>query len=182
MRRSLLVLLAGVLIASVVASAVGICGTTYTWEKTFDVKKPEIECEIEVGDKRIVGCPVYVWVSLNLEDGWKDSCWNNWKDNCDDDDCKSCSKNWKGNHDDDYEDLWECGCYVNGTYSAHLYWYNGTSAEWQHVKHLQEETNITLTCYKHTWTYTFVPMWEGSYKVVVMFAMDSEVCTFTNED
>ncbi|NIR86362.1 hypothetical protein GWO13_01870 [Candidatus Bathyarchaeota archaeon] len=174
-RRSLLVLLAAVVTASVVVSAIAISGTIYTWEKTFEVKKPEIECEIEVGDNRIVGCPVYVWVSLHLED-----CWNNWKDDWDDD-CKNC---WKDNpdNDDDYEDYWECCCYVNGTYSAHLYWYNGTSEEWQHVKHLQEDTNVTLTCYKHTWTYTFVPMWEGSYKVVVMFAMDSEVSTFTNED
>lgn len=181
MKRSLLVPLAAVVIASVVVSAVAISGSIYTWEKTFEVKKPEIECEIEVGDKRMVGCPVYVWVSLSLED-----CWNNSKDDCDDD-C-NCWKNWKNNwkddrdDDGDYENCWKCYCYVNGTYSAHLYWYNETSEEWQHVKHLQEETNITLTCYKNTWTYTFVPVWEGQYKVEVMFATDSQVCTFSNEN
>lgn len=144
-------------------------GTVYTWEKTFEVKKPEIKCRIEVGDHRVVGAPVKVWVCLRLGDGY----WAEWKDEYDDhrDECV-----------DHHEDHWEDGPYVNGTYSVHLYWWNSTTEDWQHVMHLQEETNLTLTCYRHVETYTFVPMWEGKYKVVVTFAVDSEVYNFTNED
>ena len=47
-------------IASVIAGTIALSDTIYTWEKTFEVKKPEIECELEVGDHRIVGCPVKV--------------------------------------------------------------------------------------------------------------------------
>ncbi len=182
-RRSLLVILAATVIAGVVLAAVATPGTIYTWEKTFEVNKPEIECEIEIGDHRIVGCPVKVWVCLKLED----CCWGEWKDDWgdkwDDDECDDC---WEGKFDDDEKCCWppyvQCGCQVNGTYSAHLYWWNETLGDFQHVMHLQEETNITLTCWKHLWTYTFTPKWEGEYKVVVTFAVDSETYNFTNED
>ncbi len=160
-RRSLLVVLAAVVIASVIVGTIALSDTIYTWEKTFEVKKPEIECEIEVGDHRIVGCPVKVWVCLKLED----CCWEKWEDDC-----------------DDHEECWECGCGVNGTYSVHLYWYNETSEEWQHVTHLQEETEIVLECHKKTYTYMFVPQWEGEYKVVVTFAVDSATYNFTSEE
>lgn len=160
-RRSLLVVLAAVVIASVIVGTIALSDTTYTWEKTFEVKKPEIECEIEVGDHRIVGCPVKVWVCLKLED----CCWEKRKDDC-----------------DDHRACWECGCEVNGTYSVHLHWYNETSEEWQHVTHLQEETEIVLKCRKNTYTYMFMPQWEGEYKVVVTFAVESETYNFTSED
>ncbi len=179
-RRRILVLLAAIVVASVVVSAVGLSDTVYTWEKTFEVKKPKIECEIEVGDNRIVGCPVKVWVLLKLENGWKDCCWHNredWEDletECDDD--------WEDECDDDYKDYWECSCHINGTYSVHLYWYNETSEDWEHVKHLQEDTNITLTCFKYMQTYMFIPMCEGEYKVVVTLAVNSEIYNFTNEN
>ncbi len=175
-RRSLLVILAATLIAGVVATALATSGTIYTWEKTFEVKKPEIECEIEVGDNRIVGCPVKVWVCLKLED----CCWEDWKEEWKDDWKCRCHDDWEDECDDDKD--WECCCHVNGTYSVHLYWFNETSEEWEHVKHLQEEIEITLTCFKHIETYTFIPKWEGEYKVVVTFAVDSEVYNFTNED
>jgi len=81
MKRSLLVVLAATVIAGVVLAAVATPGTIYTWEKTFEVGKPEIECKIEIGDCRIVGCPVRVWVCLRLDGG----CWGEWKDECDDD-------------------------------------------------------------------------------------------------
>ncbi len=41
----------------------------------------------------------------------------------------------------------------NGTYAVHLYWWNETHADWQHVKYLQEEINITLTCYRYVQAY-----------------------------
>ena len=160
-RKSLVVLLAAIAVASVVVSAVGLSGTIYTWEKTFEVKKPEIECEIEIGDNRIVGCPVKIWVRLKLENGWSDCCLDKWKDNC--------------------KDCCECCCQINGIYSVNLYWYNETSEDWEHVKYLQEETNITLPCFKYVCTYMFIPTCEGEYKVVVTLAVDSEVYNFTNE-
>ena len=171
-RRSLIALLAVAVIASVVAVALATSGTFYTWEKTFEVKewKPEIECEIEIGDCRMVGCPVKVWVLLKLED----CCW---------DDCKEWRdcRNWE-NKCDSIIDSWESCCHVNGTYSAQIYWWNETAEDWQYIMHLQEETNITLTCWKHIETYTFTPEMEGEYKVVVTFATDSETHNFTNED
>ena len=173
-RRSLLAILAAMVIAGVVLAAVATPGTIYTWEKTFEVGKPEIECKIEVGDCKIVGCPVKVWVYLRL-DG---SCWPQWKDECDDD--------LEGKFDDGKKcclhPCVQCDCQVNGTYSANLYWYNETLEDFQHVMHLQEETNITITCWKHLWTYTFTPEWEGEYKVVVTFEVESEIYNFTNED
>jgi hypothetical protein len=172
-RKRLIAFLTAIAVASVVVSAVGLSGTNYTWEKTFEVKKSEIECEIEIGDNRIVGCPVKIWVCLKLENGWRDCCWDEWKDECDD---------WEDSWKDICKDCWECCCEVNGTYSAHLYWYNETSEDWEQAKHLQEETNITLTCWKHIETYSFIPEWEGEYKVVVTFATHSETYNFTNED
>lgn len=181
-RRKLLALLAATVIASVVVAALATSGTIYTWEKTFEVTetKPEIECEIEVSDCRIVGYPVKVWVCLRLED----CCWADWED------CRygwkhECNDDWE-NECDNYEDClecccWKCCCQVNGTYSAHLYWWNETYEDWQHVMHLQEETNITLTCWKSLETYTFIPEWTGEYKVVVTFAVGSETYNFTNE-
>jgi len=182
MRRGLLVVLGAMVIAGVVLAAVATPGTFYTWEKTFEVGKPEIECEIEVGDCRIVGCPVKVWVFLKLED----CCWGNWEDRYDDcgdwkdegdDDSDEKWDDWKENHD-----RWECGCHINGTYSAHLYWWNQTSQEWEHLMHLQEDTNITLSCGRYMQMYWFVPKMVGEYKVVVNFTVDSETYTFTNED
>ncbi len=183
-RRNLLVLPAATVIAFIVVlAATATPGTIYTWEKTFEVKKPEIECEIEVGDHRVVGCPVKVWVCLKLEDcswgEWKDQFDDDWDDACDD--CPDCKDEWDEDWKDN-NDRWKCGCCINGTYSVHLYWYNETSEDFQHVMHLQEEINITLTCFKHMETYTFIPEWKGEYKVVVTFAVDSETYNFTNED
>jgi hypothetical protein len=172
-RKRLLVLLAAIAVASVIVSVVGLSDTIYTWEKTFEVKKPEVECEIEIGDNKIVGCPVKVWVCLKLENGWRDCCWHEWKNECNDDLEDKC---------DDYKDCWECCCHVNGTYSVDLQWYNETSEDWEHVKHLQEEKNITTTCFRYMQTYMFIPMWEGEYKVVVTLAVNSEIYNFTNEN
>ncbi len=179
-RRRILVLLAAMVVASVVVSAVGLSDTIYTWEKTFEVKKPEIECEIEVGDNRIVGCAVKVWVLLKLENGWKDCCWHRWEDSEDLE--KECDDDWEDKCYRDHKDYWECTCHINGTYSVDLQWYNETSEEWEHIQHLQEETNITLICSKYMQTYMFIPEWEGEYKVVVVFATDSETFNFANED
>jgi hypothetical protein len=183
MKKSLLTLLTTLTIISIVATSTAITGTTYTWEKTFEVKKPEINCKIKIGEPRIIGCPVNIWVWLRIngcgtccrtpcpsepdvilrtpceraEDCYKEYC----------DDCKNCCT---------------CHCQINGTYSAHLYWWNTTQEDWQHITQLQEETNITITCWWQTHKYTFTPQWEGEYKVVVNFTMNSEAYTFTNED
>ncbi len=168
-RRSILALLTTVIIASAIASGIAISGTVYTWEKIFEVKKPGVECKIKIGDCRVVGCPVSVMVLLKL-DGCGDCC------------KLECDANLKCHCDDYYGDCWKCSCHVNGTYSAHLYWWNGTAEDWQHVKHLQEEMNISISCWWQIHKYTFTPEWEGKYKVAAIFAMDSETFTFTSED
>ena len=173
-RKSLFTILTTLILASIAASAVAISGTTYTWEKTFEVTKPKIECKIKIDDCRIIGCPVKVWVFLKLNDGCGKCCWHEsddlWENEC-----------------DDFEEECECKencncCSINGTYSADLHWWNETSQDWQHVTQLQEETNITISCWKHIETYVFIPEWEGEYKVVVMFTVDSETYNFTSED
>lgn len=160
-RKKLLVLLPIVIVAAIIVSGLAISGTTYTWEKTFEVTKPEIEieCEIEIGDCRVVGCPVKIWVMMKLEDECG-KCWH------------KCKEEWRD----------KCCCQINGTYSVDLYWWNETQEDWQHLMYLQEQTNVTLTCWKHIETYTFVPTMEGEYKVVVTFATETETLTFSNED
>ncbi len=172
-RKRLLAVLGALVVASVIVTGIAISETTYTWEKTFEVKKPEIKCIIEIGEHRTVGFPVKVWVVLKLEGGF--------------DDCEhETDEEWKRMHEDEWEEHYdddhpEDMFYVNGTYSVHLYWWNGTSEDWQHVMHLQEDMNITLTHYRHVETYSFTPKWEGKYKVVVTLVIDSEVYNFTNE-
>ncbi len=170
-RRSIFALLSIAIIASIAVSSLAISGTTYTWEKTFEVTKPEIECEIEISDCRIVGCPVKVWVMLKIEACYSEDCCerHEWQRKC-----SGC--------EDDYDDCWKCDCEVNGTYASHLYWWNETFSDWQHVMHLADDMNITLGCWKHVETHSFVPMWEGEYKVVVMFTMHSETYAFSSED
>lgn len=177
-RRSIFALLGIVVIASIAVSGLAISGTTYTWEKTFEVTKPEIECEIEISDHRIVGCPVKVWVMLKIGDCSSGRCWeqHEWQDKC------SEGKDQCHDWEDECDDCWKCDCEMNGTYSAHLNWWNETFGDWQHVMHLQDDMNITLDCWRHVETYTFVPMWEGEYKVVVMFTMHSETYAFSSED
>ena len=174
-RRSLIVLLTTAIIASVVVSGVAISGTVYTWEKTFEVKKPEVECMIHVGGCKIVGCPVNVWVCLKLE-GCTPCSLPKF-----DDHLKPCC-DWQGEYYDDCIGCGECGCHVNGTYSVRLYWLNETSQEWEHVKDFQEEINLTVTCHWRIYGYQFIPKLEGEYKVEVTFATDSEICTSTNLD
>lgn len=168
-RKSLFTFLTTLILASIAASAVAISGTTYTWEKTFEVTKPKIECEIEIGDCRIVGCPVKVWIYLKLDDAREECCW------------RECEDRWEHECDDCDEEHWG-SCSINGTYSASLYWWNETTEDWQHVEQLQEETNITIGCWKYMQTYNFIPEFEGQYKVVVMFTADSETYNFTSEE
>lgn len=158
--------------ASIAASAVAISGTTYTWEKTFEVTKPEIECEIKVSNCRVIGCPVKVWICLKINNKCNTSCWHKCKDlkEYEWDDCEDNCK--------EQQEYWG----INGTYSAHLHWWNGTSADWQHVKDLQEEMNITIGCWKYKETYVFTPEWEGEYKAVVTFTANSETYSFTSRD
>lgn len=73
-------------------------------------------------------------------------------------------------------------CQVNGIFSVSLHWWNESCGEWNYVKNLQEETNISLTCCEQIQTYMFIPQREGIYKVVVTLVMDSEMSKFTSED
>lgn len=161
-RKSLVLILVTAIITSIVASAIASTSTTYTWEKTFEVKQPQITAKIKISEGRIVGCPIQIWVCLRLNCSFVDKI-RDCKDSC-----IYCPR--------------ECLCNVSGTYSANLYWHNATSGEWQLEKVLQEETNVTVTCEWQTKTYMFVPMLEGQYKVVVTFVVDSETYTFTKED
>ncbi|MGD8545916.1 MAG: hypothetical protein PVH12_07050 [Candidatus Bathyarchaeota archaeon] len=166
-RKKLLTLLPILVVAVIVASGVAISETTYTWEKTFEVTKPEIECEIETSDCRIVGCPVRICIMLRPEDNCR-KCWH------------ECKQEWNRKCDDDWED--KCCYHINGTYSVQLCWWNGTQEDWHPLMYLQEEINITLTCWKHIETYTFTPEMEGEYKVVVTFVTETGTLSFSSED
>lgn len=169
-RKSFLSLLLVATLASIVVGSIAIPTATYTWEETFEVKKPEVQCQIVVGECRIVGYPVNIWVKMRLGGFVNYDC-----------------------HDDDlydidcHKDLCEnCTCpvayHLNGTYSAQLQWWNETSQEWQHVMYLETGKNITLTCEKHIETYAFTPMWEGKYKVLVTFTTSEGTTTFESDD
>lgn len=178
-RKKLLVLLPLLVVAVIIVSSVAISGTTYTWEKTFEVTYPEIKCEIGISDCRTVGCPVKIWVMLKLGD----DCGRRWHE---------CREEWNGKCCENREcerDDWEheipddnCCFQINGTYSVDLYWWNETQEDWQHLMYLQEEANITLTCWRHFETYTFTPTMDGEYKVIVTFTTETETLTFSSED
>ena len=161
-RQKAIAVLAVLIAASAIMTAVAIDSSTYTWEETFEVKKPEITAKIKIGDCRIVGCPVKISVSLRVQAPCEEN-----RSNCCDHDRKHCS---------------ESICSINGTYTADLLWLNTTDDQWQNLKVLQPETNMTITCRWCTNVYFFTPTEEGQYKVVVTFTTDSETQTFTNED
>ena len=163
-RRNLFILAPIVLVAVIAVSGLAISGTTYTWEKTFEVTKPEVECDIKIGECRVVGCPVKVWVTLKVDGDCRECCWPECKD------LRNDCEGWE---------QWTC-CRLNGTYSVALHWWNETAEDWHHVMYLQEEANVTLGCWRHVWKYMFVPELEGEYKVVVTFATDTETDTFSS--
>ena len=161
-RRRIAVVLAILMAASAIMSVVASTGPTLTWEKTFEVKRPEITAKIKIGEDRIVGYPVKIWVSLSIQLPSEE----------DHDDCKN-----------DYIQHCNESIYrVNGTYAANLFWHNTTDDQWQHLMILQPETNVTITCRWFMSTYVFTPTQEGQYKVVVTFTAGSETKTFTSED
>ena len=168
-KRSLFAILTTLIVAGIAVSAVAISNNTYTWEKTFEVTKPKIDCKIEVSDCRVVGCSVKIWVILKLGDD-RGKYWHECREECDDweDGCPG----WENG----------CGYQLNGTYSVSLHRWNETEEDWQHFMYLQEETNITLNCWRHVESYTFIPEWEGKFKVVVTFAAETADYTFSSED
>jgi hypothetical protein len=172
-KKSLFAILTTLIVAGIAVSAFAISSTTYTWEKTFEVTQPEIKCKIEVSNCKVVGYPVKICVTLKLGDDceelWRE-CEEELKRECDYCEAKCCNlKN-------------ACRYQVNGTYSVNLHWWNKTQEDWQHYMYLQEETNITLTCWRHIETYTFIPEWEGKFKVVVTFTTETANYTFSSED
>ena len=161
-RKRVIVVLAMLIAASAIMTAVAINSSTLTWEKTFEVKKPEITAKIKIGDDRIVGYPVKIWVSLRIQAPSEENhteCWDH--------DTKHCN-----------ESIYS----INGTYAANLFWLNTTDNQWQQLKTLQPETNVTITCRWYTNIYFFTPTQEGQYKIVVTFTTDSETTTFTSGD
>jgi len=158
--RKAAVVLAMLIVAGAIMTAVASTSPTLTWEKTFEVKRPEITAKIKIGDDRIVGYPVKVWVSLRIQLPSEE----------DHDECRS----------NDIEHCNESIYCVNGTYAADLFWLNTTDNQWQPLKILQPETSVTITCRWYTSTYVFTPMQEGQYKVVVTFTTDSETKIFTS--
>jgi hypothetical protein len=160
--RKIALVLAILIAASAIMTALASTSSTLTWEKTFEVKKPEITAKIKIGDDRIVGYPVKIWVSLRIQLPFEEN-----HDDCKDDYVQHCN-----------ESIYN----VNGTYTADLFWLNTTDNQWQHLMVLQPETNVTITCSWYTSTYVFTPTQEGQYKVVVTFTTDSETETFTSGD
>ena len=160
--RKVAVVLAILIAASTVMTVLASTGSTLTWEQTFEVKKLEITAKIKIGDDRIVGYPVKIWVSLRIQLPTEEN-----QDDCKDDCIQHCN-----------ESIYS----VNGTYTADLFWLNATDGNWQHLEILQAEMNVTITCRWYTSTYVFTPTQEGQYKVVVTFTTDSETTTFTSGD
>jgi hypothetical protein len=161
-RKRVAVVLVMLIAASAIMAAVASTGTTQTWEKTFEVKKPEVTAKIKIGNDKIVGYPAKIWVFLRVqapseEDHTK--CWDH--------EVKHCN-----------ESIYN----INGTYAANLLWLNTTDNQWQQLKTLQPEINVTITCRWYTSIYVFTPTQEGQYKVVVTFTTNSETQTFTSGD
>ena len=150
-----------VLIAtSVIATVVATTGTTLTWSKTFKVTSPEIAANIMIGNVTIIGYPVNISVALRIQ--------------------VPSSGNIT----------------IKGNYTASLFWLNKTAThdderhsechwqqgQWQLVYTFPSETNATVTTNWQTFTNTtYTPTLAGQYKVVVTFATNSEVQTFTSE-
>jgi len=160
--KKIALVLAILIAASAIITAVASTGSTLTWEKTFEVTKPEVTAKIKIGNDRIVGYPVKISVSLRIQP----------PSGKDHDGCEDCHMQY-GN-----ESVYR----INGTYAANLFRLNATDNQWQHLLILQPETNVTITCRWYASTYVFAPTEEGQYKVVVTFTTDSETKTFTSED
>lgn len=160
--RKIAIILAVLIAASAIATAVATSGTTLTWVKTFEVKNPEITAKIKIGDVRIVGYPVNIWVSLRIQAPITED-----RNNCKYDNTQHFN-----------ESIYHIT--VNGTYAANLQWLNTTDNQWQQLKILQPATNVTLTSKWYTNTYVFTPTQEGQYQVVATFTTDSEIQTFTS--
>lgn len=158
--KKVAVVLAILIAAGTIMTALASTGSTLTWEQTFEVKKPEITAKIKIGDNRMVGYPVKIWVSLRIQLPSEED-----HDDCKDGYIQHCN-----------ESIYN----VNGTYAADLFWLNATDSNWQHLEVLQPETNVTITCRWYTSTYVFTPTQEGQYKVVVTFTTGSETETFTS--
>lgn len=175
-RKRIALALALVIAASTIMVAVANNGSTLTWEKTFEVTKPEVTAFIKIGENRIVGYPVKILVALRVQ---PPPVMNrtDYKDDFEDDD------DHESDHECDDEFVPRCNVSifrVNGTYAADLFWLNATDNQWQHLMVLQSPTNVTVTCRMLMNTYFFTPTQEGQYKVVVAFTTDTGTKNFTS--
>jgi len=161
-KKRLIMVLVTLIAACAIMTAVAMNSTTLTWEKTFEVTKPQITAKINIGNYRIVGFPMKITVSLRIQIPFLQNytkCWDH--------EMKHCN-----------ESIYS----INGTYSVNLLWFNATDNQWQLLETLQSETNVTITCRWYTNIYFFAPTMEGQYKVVVTFTTDSETQIFTSGD
>ncbi|MEM2971796.1 MAG: hypothetical protein QW270_05170 [Candidatus Bathyarchaeia archaeon] len=152
-RKILYALLASIVVSSSCLVAVAANIVTMQWTKYFWVRQPQlpIECEIEIGEPKIIGCPIDINVTLKVKD-----------------EVNSISGNLT-------IDLY----WFNWTYNDWRGWYKWSIDKWQYVDTLLEETNVTITQTGQTWTCKYTPEWIGLYKVVATFS--SETGTFTAE-
>jgi len=148
-------LIATVVVSSGCLVAAAVNTITMQWVKTFWVRQPRlpIECEIEIEEPKLVGYPVYINVTLAIED-----------------EIDSVSGNLT-------VDLYWC----NWTCNEWEDWHERTAENWQHVATLLEETNVTITQEGKTWACEYTPQWTGLYKVVVTFTTETGIETFTSE-
>jgi hypothetical protein len=163
--KKIAIILAVLIAAGAIATAVAATENTLTWEKTFTVTSPQIAANIKIGEPRIVGYPVNIMVSLRLKvPGLPNQC----KDHDDKDDHPAPAQ--------------MSNITVNGTYAANLLMLNTTSSMWQQFKTLQAPTNVTLTVNWYTNSYVFTPTETGQYKVQVTFTTANGTQTFTSQD
>ena len=162
--KKIAIILAVLIAAGAIATAVASTENTLTWEKTFTVTSPQIAANIKIGEPRIVGYPVNIMVSLRVNvPGVPNQC----KDHDDDDHSASVQMS---------------NITVNGTYAANLLMLNTTSSMWQKFESLQTPTNVTLTVRWYTNNYVFTPTQTGQYKVQVTFTTANGTQTFTSQD
>jgi hypothetical protein len=168
MQRNKVILVLAVLIAAgAILTAVASTGTTLTWSKTFKVTAPQIAANIQIGNLTIIGYPVNITVALRIQTP------------------SSGNITFKGNYTASIfwlnTTIYPCPCpseWQEGQLQCPGKWLKG---QWQQVFTFPSKTNVTLTTsWQMLTNATYTPTLVGQYKVVATFTTDSEVQTFTS--